>query len=560
MDQNNGNGYNQGQYGMGQYDMEQPGMGQYDMGQPGMGQPGMGQPGMNLPYNGNPGTFNPQIDYAQQNAGMQNTDYAGQNAGKQKKQKRQNSKSMKLADQSKKRGKGGIIAAIAAVVLIAAGVGTYFLFFTPEKRLERQLAAGQEALDGQEYDAAIEAYDKALEIDGENLTAIKGILNAYKGNDDTAGLQSAFEEYRQVIMSMEQEAWEQNVNVLVDIYMMSELAYPEDTESRIASLKEGMMVTSDNERIRNKLVDAYLGCAASEEEEEDYESALDFYAEVLALEASNETAVAERKTCIEKILNGMIVAEDFDAALDFIDEYKDEVDNVNFTEYEQTIDNKKQLAAAGHELMENVIACMSEGRYDDMQALDGSQNASTVYSLMSGNSYIYAQDGYSEDYTGTAAGLYATEYGYYFYYGEYVDGERSGHGVYYVLMDEDNNSYELYDGAWANDKPNGHGTFSKCNYVSDGEIITTAAEGDFTDGYEDGTFSATLTSSEGYTVTGGWTASMGTVTDVREQYPDLDFGDISEDRIVYVVMRDENDTAVWFLSIKEGGYLKLMAF
>lgn len=535
MDQNNGNGYNQGQYGM-------------------------GQPGMNLPYNGNPGSFNPQIDYAQQNGGMQNMDYAGANTGKQKKQKKQNNKSMKLADQSKKRGKGGIIAAIVAVVLIAAGVGTYFLFFTPEKRLERQLAAGQEALDGQEYDVAIEAYDKALKIDGENLTAMKGSLSAYKGNADTEELRSAFEEYRQVITSLEQETWEQNINLLVDIYMMSELAYPEDMESRIASLKEGMEVTSGNGRIQNKLIDVYISCASSEKEEEDYETALDFYAEVLALDASNETAVAERKTCIEKILNGMIVAEDFDAALDFIDEYKDEVDNVNFTEYEQTIENKKQLAAAGHELMESVIACMSAGSYDDMQALDGSQNASTVYSLMSGGSYIYAQDGYTEDYTGTAAGLYATEYGYYFYYGEYVDGERSGHGVYYLLMDVDNNSYELYDGTWANNKPNGHGTFSKCNYVSDGEIITTVAEGDFTNGYEDGTFSATLTSSEGYTVTGGWTASMGTVADVREQYPDLDFGDIPEGRIVYVVMKDEGDSAVWFLSIREGGYLKITAF
>ncbi len=545
MDQNNGNGYNQGQNGMGQY---------------GMGQNGMGQPGMNLPYNGNPGSFNPQISFDQQNGNMQNMGYAGADAGKQKKQKKQKNTSMKLTDQSKKRGKGGIIAAIIAVVLIAAGVGTYFLFFTPEKRLERQLAAGQEALDGQKYDAAIEAYDKALKIDGENLTAMKGSMSAYKGNADTGGLRLTFEEYRQVITSMEQEQKEQNINLLVDIYMMSELAYPEDMESRIGALKEGMEVTADNERIRNKLVDAYLSCASSKTEEKDYESALDFYAEVLSLDASNDTAISERKTCIEKILNGMIVAEDFDAALDFIDEYKDEADNVNFTEYEQTIENKKQLAAAGHELMESVIACMSAGSYDDMQALDGSQNASTVYSLMSGNSYIYASDGYTEDYTGTAAGLYGTEYGYYFYYGEYVDGERSGHGVYYMLTDVDNNSYEIYDGEWADDKPNGHGTFSRCNYVSEGEIITTTAEGDFTDGYEDGAFSAVLTSSEGYTVTGGWTASMGTVTDVREQYPDLDFGDIPEGRIVYVVMKDESDNAVWFLSVREGGYLKITAF
>lgn len=554
MDQNNGNGYNQpytnsqNPYNQNQYNQVQYGTGQ-----------GMGQSGMNLPYNGKPGSFNPQINYVVQDANVQDITFATEDAGKTSNRKT-NTKSMKLQDQDKKRGKGGIIAAIIAVVLIAAGIGTYFLFFTPEKRLERHLAAGQEALDAKEYDVAIESYEKALEIDDANLTAMKGCLSAYKENNDIEGLCAAFEAYRPVIVGMDQEVWNQNINLLADIYMMSELAYAEDMDGRIEALKEGMTVTSGNERIKNKLVDTYISCAALDAENDDYESALDYYDEILTLDSANSTAIAERKTCIEKILNRMIAEEDFDSAQDFIDEYKDKVDNVNFTEYEQRIENRKALAAAGHELLEDVIACMSAGNYDEMYVLDDSQNASTVYSLMIGGSYIYAPEGYTEDFTGTGAGLYDMQYGYYFYYGEYVDGERSGHGVYYLLTDVDNNTYDIYDGEWENDKPNGHGTYSTFNEISDGEVLTTIKEGDYTNGYQDGEFTATLTSSEGYTVTGSWTAAMGKAEDVRDQYPDSDFSGISEDRIVYAVLEDENGQAMWYYSIGEDGYLRIQGF
>ena len=53
---------------------------------------------------------------------------------------------------------------------------------------------------------------------------------------------------------------------------------------------------------------------------------------------------------------------------------------------------------------------------------------------------------------------------------------------------------------------------------------------------------------------------MGKAEDVRDQYPDSDFSGISEDRIVYAVLEDENGQAMWYYSIGEDGYLRIQGF
>lgn len=516
--------------------------------------------GMNLPYNGNPNSFNPQIPIAQP---VQQSVQSVTDGGTAKARRKTNTAKMKLADGggNSKKGKGKVIAAVAAVVLVAAGVAGYFLFFTPQKRFERALANGQEALLAQDYETALEAYEKALKLDADNLSAMKGRLEAYYGAGDEEGLLAEFESCRQVIGGLEQGYKEQNQNLIVDIYMMSELVYPDDMAQRTEALREGMSVTGDSDRLKNQLVDAYLNQAAAFSTEGAHEDAIDTYSLVLELDVSNETALSEQPACLKAELDALLTAEKFDDATALIDKYSDTVSGVNFTEYKQRIANMQALSDAGHALMEDVIAYMSAGRYDEMKNLDDSQNASTVYELMSGNCYIYAQDGFTADYTGTAAGLYRLDYGgYYFYYGEYEGGRRSGQGVYYVLLDVETNQYELYEGGWLNDKPNGHGKLSRIGSISEGEVLNSVAEGNFTDGYEDGEFTTIVTSNAGYSVTGGWTATMGKAPDVRDQYPDEDFSGVPEDRIVYAVLKDESGENQWYLHMNDQAYLKARMF
>lgn len=575
MEQNQGYGNGQEQYnqnqgygnGQGQYNQNQVygnGQGQYDQMQGYAGGQGNYSPAsnMNLPYNGNPNSFNPQIPIAQPVQQGQNVQAADGGKGNKADRKRNKGK-MKLADPNAKagKGKGKVLAAVISAVIVAAGIGSYFLFFTPEKRFERALADGQEALSAKDYEAALAAYEKALGLKDDNLPAIKGSLDAYYGAGDMEGFLAEFESCRQVIAGLGQDDKEQNQNLIVDIYMMSELAYPEDMEQRIEALKEGMSVTENNDRLKNKLVDAYLKQAEAFSSEGMNEDAVNVYTLVLELDAANTTALSGQSSCLRNELDALIVAEEFDAATELIDKYSDTVSGVNFTEYRQRIANVQALADAGHALMEDVIAYMSAGRYDDMRELDDSQNASTVYQLMSGNSYIYAQDGFAEDYTGMAAGLYSLDMGgYYFYYGEYENGQRSGQGVYYLLRDVDMNRYELYEGEWANDKPNGQGKLSDVGDVSEGEVLTSVEEGNFTDGYEDGEFTIVLTSDAGYSVTGSWTASMGKAPDIRDQYPDKDFSTVPEGRIVYVVLQNESGESTWYLYMGEQAYLKVRAF
>lgn len=497
-------------------------------------------PGMNLPYNGNPNSFNPQIPIAQP---VQQSVQSVTDGGKIGARRKNGTAKMKLTDGggSSKKGKAKVIAAVAAVVLVAAGVTGYFLFFTPQKRFERALADGQEALSAQDYETALSAYEKALKLDADNLSAMKGRLEAYSGAGDEEGFLAEFESCRQVISGLEQEDKEQNQALIEDIYMMSALAYPDDMAQRIEALKEGISVIGDNSRLKNQLMDAYLSQAAAFSAEGARVDAIDVYSLVLEMDPSDETALSEQSACLKAELDALLTAEKLDDATALIDKYSDTVSGVNFTEYRQRIANMQALSDAGHALMEEVIVYMSAGRYDEMKNLDDSQNAGTVYELMSGDSYIYAQDGFTEDYTGTAAGLYRLDYGgYYFYYGEYENGIRSGQGVYYLLQDVKANQYELYEGGWSDDKPNGQGKLSRIGDISDGEVLNLVSEGNFTDGYEDGEFTIIVTSDAGYSVTGSWTATMGKAPDIRDQYPDLDFSEVPEDRIVYAILRDEN--------------------
>lgn len=504
------------------------------------------QMGMNLPYNGNPETFKANVDTTQTAMYMQNMG---------------NVQNVNQAKPKNKKKIAKIVAAILIVVLIAGGAGAYLAFFTPEKRFDRHLNKGIEAMQSNDYELAYDEYNKALDIDDQSIEAMKGSLDSGLHKEDTSELSTIYKEYTDTITAMDKQIIEDNADDIADIYAMAPDIYTDDRDSCMSTLEAGIELLGESDTLSDLLIGCYIEDANAKLSDELYDEALELYDSAAEIDSENTDVVSGRKTCIDKLLGDMITAEDFDAAEDMISEYKDKVDNVNFTEYSQKIENQRALVEAGHDLLADVYECMTAGNYGDMINYDTSQEASTVNSLRSGNCYVYAEDGFTSDYTGTATGLYGLEGGgYYFYCGEYKDGERSGHGVYYLLTDVDNNTYDVYDGQWGNNKPNGQGTITTYNEPSDGEIITTAISGSYTDGYEDGDFTLTLTSDAGYTVTGSWTATMGKANDIRENYPDLDWSSISDSRIVYALAMSDDESVKWYFSIGEAGYLKLSPF
>lgn len=136
---------------------------------------------------------------------------------------------------------------------------------------------------------------------------------------------------------------------------------------------------------------------------------------------------------------------------------------------------QRQLA-----LLEKAYDLMSKQDYDGMCSVDGSDEADLVIEELKGDHVIYIPDEKAHG-TGTGCGVYQVSGGYFFYYGEFVDGERLGHGVAYWY---NGSGYETYDGEWRDDRPNGQGTSSLVYSYGYEEHRT----GNFVDGLEDGDF------------------------------------------------------------------------
>lgn len=118
------------------------------------------------------------------------------------------------------------------------------------------------------------------------------------------------------------------------------------------------------------------------------------------------------------------------------------------------------------ETMENAEEYMSGKDYESMLSVDNSEGAELIYSTMQGDQYIYAAGEDTTGYTGTAVALCKCSEGYYFYYGSFEDGIRSGEGNSFMMSSD--GYYRAYEGSWADGKPNGSGkTIEKGHSVNE---------------------------------------------------------------------------------------------
>ena len=455
-------------------------------------------------------------------------------------------------DGSLKKKKTGLIVAICVVVVLALGAGAYFLFFTPEKRYERKMDVAEKAMTDSNYEEAVTAYEAALGIFDDRVPAMNGLLSAQISAGESDGARENFTEFRTTITGFDADKVTENSEDIVTFYEYADDLYS-DTDSLIDAYKEGYNLTNDN-GLKKNLVTAYVD-RADAMDNSDYENKIAAYGDALDLDSTNESALSGRKACAYAVLDDMMDAQQYDQAESFINTYADSMSDVDFSSYTEKIESERALMTARHDLMEQVISLMSASDYAGMMDVDGSDNASTVVANMDGDSYVYATDGYDSSYTGKAAGVYTystlLSSGYYFYYGDYENGVRSGQGTMFVKMDGYNQAYLVYEGAWSNDKPNGAGTETSVNEDAGDELVTVTRSGNLVDGLFDGEVTVSLVSNDeeyGGTYTGTFTASNGDAPDIRENYPDLDFSDVSEDKSVYVVLECDGSPMYWHFS------------
>ena len=138
------------------------------------------------------------------------------------------------------------------------------------------------------------------------------------------------------------------------------------------------------------------------------------------------------------------------------------------------------------------------------------------------------------------------------YYGQVVDGKRSGEGIQLFA-----GNYSVYNGQWSNDLPNGTGTYRKT--AADG--TTLEFTGTYADGYENGTMTFKATNSTG-SQSGTYTAAIlsanGSRTTVR-QISDSQYAFVQFDNVYwYDASPDGHGVAVGKIAYQEEQAMEIL--
>ncbi len=544
------NGYNNyyGNQGYNNYNAQQNGF---------AGQPGYGAPN-NFGAQNNFGTPN--------NFNTQNSPEAGSSKGDKKASKAEKKAARKAARKAekasgndstggKKRKKTGLIVTLVVVVLLlAAAAGAYFMFFTPEKRLDRAMENARKAMEEQRYDDAEKYYRDALDIDDKNMEAVNGCMDALikaKKNDDA---KAQYDKFREEIKKYSAQDVKSRGGLLDEFYAKAGDMYEEGSDEYVTIVEEGYNIVA-SDTIRDELVAAYIKNADDYVTYTDYDARIEVYNKALELVPDNQDALDKRADCVKDALEGMINNGDYDGAEAFIEKYKDTVTGVDYDIYESQIETFRKNQAMIKETMENAEEYMSRKDYESMLSVDDSEGANLIYSTMQGDQYIYAAGEDTADFTGTAVALCRYDDGYYFYYGSFENGERSGEGNSFVSTG--GSTYRAYEGSWSGGDPNGAGKTIECaTSDSGGEAYICYYTGNLVNGLFDGTVSASLESG-GSTYTGSFTASNGAVSDVSDNYPEYSFG--RSYSMIYIVM--ENGTSqYWYDGFEDGDKIGVLGY
>lgn len=153
--------------------------------------------------------------------------------------------------------------------------------------------------------------------------------------------------------------------------------------------------------------------------------------------------------------------------------------------------------------MQKVYDLMEAENYEALRELADSEEADRILTGIQEDSYIYIPKD-SMRLNGLGAGIYKYDTDdYYFFYGNYVDGVRSGQGTSFMIFKEDENKsypgivgeYRIFTGEWQKDVPNGLGREELVNAfaVNDIWIGNVVSEGNLKEGLWEGDVQCTFT-------------------------------------------------------------------
>lgn len=222
---------------------------------------------------------------------------------------------------------------------------------------------------------------------------------------------------------------------------------------------------------------------------------LTVYDRLLELDPANEKTIEGLCNCLNQYIDILMEAKRYEDIRALAEKYGDVAVNVDFAAILAKIADLEKVEAENRTFMQKVYDLMAAKDYEEgMYAVDGSEEANVFVARMDGDHYIYFPEG-DGSLSGVGAGVYSYgDGGYYFYYGDYVDGKRKGTGNVFQKMAE---GYYAFSGTWDNDAPNGAGTAIRVGGMSRGNgwRYDKVKSGTLKDGLWDGQVNVILTNS-----------------------------------------------------------------
>ena len=444
-----------------------------------------------------------------------------------------------------------VFGVVVAALAVAAAVVVYTLFMTPEKRLEKQLELGDRYLEEEDYDSAIAAFDKAIEIDKKCIPAYAGGITARMEKGDPETLQGFYEKTLDVLEDADEDVLEENEDDVIEIYCEASDVYVEEPEKAMDAMESGYELLDEDKHIYEALTREYDETADAYVEEGDYEDALSIYDRWLAVKEDDADATSGLDETVDAYFNALMEEGDLEACRELADRYRDR-STIDFDSRISEAEEAQARKEAEDAVMAKVYDLMSAKDYESLAVMMVDGETDDIFYSMEGEQILYAPSGADDTYTGKVSGLYRCpndESDYYYYFGMVTEGSREGQGTSFTADSYD--YYTVLDVAWQNDTPNGSAHERELGSTYYSEYILVS-EGTMKDGLWDGRVARTLQDDDDDYFDLSYDASMGVPTsDVTEEFNrDHPYEGLGNDHVV--IAYDSHDDEFWYTHLVYG--------
>lgn len=301
-------------------------------------------------------------------------------------------------------------------------------------------------------------------------------------------------------------------------YMMSNLY-----DEAIGCYEEALQYEAGNVQLQSAIVNAYMKKADRVRSEGNIDEALTCYNNAISYDSNNKAAYWGIAGIFEEFGNE-------DLMLDALAKgYSDTGDQAMQDKIQGIEDERARIqadidAAAAEEearqaqeqekadMLMPLMELFEDKDYDAIkETLRTEEYLSFSDEVIGDTSYYYGN--YDVDGKREGTGMAVYENGYY-YYGDFHEGVRNGHGIYMRASYAQSSSIGsfIFEGEWADDAPNGQGT-ARSNYYKDrisaADFVTKEISGNYTNGLEDGSMTLVGMTKSGASRTFKYTANGG---------------------------------------------------